>query len=228
MPTLTVDLREQKEIIDGVRDFVPRNFQGWEVDARMIEVGDFSVGNALGIEHKAPSDFLGSLASGRLFAQAEELKGAYERAVILVDGNMPELLFDRWNRIGARATRGAIASLYCHFGVPVLFSGPGRSDFYWTIMQLAEKSQGDSSFFYSPLRRKASSEEHGAHLLGGLPGIGRKRAQAILAHFGTPLKALNHYRDWGNLDGIGKGTVAKVGAVLEPAPDGAAPPAPAE
>ena len=119
-----------------------------------------------------------------------------------------------------------MASLACHFGVPVLFCGPGKSDFLWFITALAAKSQGDSNFFYSPLRRKASSEEHGAHLLGGLPGIGRKRAQAIIKHYGSPLAALNNWRDWHDtIDGIGKGTCTKVGNVLEPPPGGALAPA---
>lgn len=225
MPTLTMDIREQKEAIDGFKAFVPQHFPDWTLDVRQIEVGDFAVGNSLGLEHKAPQDFLSSLASGRLFAQAQELGEAYERAFIVVDGNQPEMLWSGWNRIGPKATRAAIASLACHFGVPVLFAGPQRSDYMYFVLTLAEKSQGDSSFHYSPLRRKASSEEQGAHLLGGLPGIGRKRAQAIIAAYGSPLAALNNYTKWSDLDGIGKNTVAKVKDVLEPAAHGTLPPA---
>lgn len=213
--TLSIDLRESKKDIDAFRAFVPDRFPDWKVDVRLMEVGDYAVGDKLGVERKRPPDFIGSLQSGRLFQQAEELAESYEKAFIVVDGVPRNLWSDPYARLTPQNAMGACASLAMRRGTPVLFTGRKPEHFMLQVMKLAEKSQGVGSFVYNPIRRQGSKKERGLHLIAGLPGVGPKRAKVILDEYGSPLNALQNYEEWKNVNGIGTGTIEKVREVLD-------------
>lgn len=227
-PLLTIDLREKSRWINQFRQFVPVHYPAWDIDARLIEVGDYAHSDLVGIEHKSPSDFLGSLKNGKLFDQAHELAGAYQQAFILVDGVPRSLWTNLYNPCSEDNVWGVLSSLAIRHKVPVLFSGltadtasllpgpsPAEVSFMTFVMKLFAKTQGDGSFVYNPVRRSGSKRERGLHLIGSLPGVGPKRASLILRHYGTPLEALANYKGWSEIDGIGNSTVEKAGEVLE-------------
>lgn len=228
MPSLTIDLREKKRWLDQFRLFVPVHYPDWDVDARLIEVGDYAHSDLLGLEHKSPADFLGSLQSGKLFDQAHELAGAYQQAFIIVDGVPRSLWTNAYVQYSEENIFGVLSSLAVRRRVPVLFSGltadmacalpgpsPAEVSFMTHVMKLVAKTQGDGSFTYNPVRRSGSKKERGLHLIGSLPGVGPKRARTILGFYKSPLEALQNYKHWSELDGIGKSTIEKAGEVLE-------------
>ena len=229
MPLLTIDLREKARWINQFRTWVPNVFPDWDIDARLIEVGDYAHSDLLGIEHKSPADFLGSLKNGKLFDQAHELAGAYQQAFIIVDGVPRSLWTNLYSPHSEDNIWGVLSSLAIRHKVPVLFSGltadtgsllpgpsPAEVSFMTLVMKMCAKTQGDGSFVYNPVRRSGSKSERGLHLIGSLPGVGPKRARIILEHYGTPQLALANYMSWSHdCTGIGKGTVDKVREVLE-------------
>ncbi len=215
MPVLTIDAREKTKWHTAFKDFVPVKFPDWDVDIRLIEVGDYAHSDLVGIEHKSPSDFLSSLQSGKLFDQAYELANAYRQAFIVVDGVPRQLWSDEYVRHTADNIFGVLSSLAVRRRTPVLFTGSNEVHFMTQILKICAKTQGDGSFVYNPVRRNGSKREMGQHLIASLPGVGPKRAATILAFYKNPLEALANYKQWSTLDGIGTGTTSKVEEVLE-------------
>lgn len=220
MGTLTLDIRESKKTIELFRRVVPEKWPDWTVDVRKIEVGDFAVEDRVGIEHKAPADFLGCIDNGRLFQQAHELSQSYEKAFIVVDGVPRNLWSNSFIPKTADNIFGVLSSLAMRQGVPVLFTGNMAVHFVTQVMKLAEKSEGEGSYAYNPIRRSASGRELGLHIIGSLKGVGPSRARALLDHYGSPLNALNNYGRWHkDVKGIGTTTSEKAGQVLEHSSD---------
>ena len=215
MPVLVVDERERHWHL-RFQIFCKSRFPDWEVNIRTIEIGDYAHSDLIGIEHKSPSDFLGSLQSGKLFDQAHELAGAYQQAFIVVDGVPRQLWSDEYVRQSSDNIFGVLSSLAVRRRTPVLFTGSNDVDFMTQVVKLCAKTQGDGSFTYNPVRRNGSKSEFGKHLIASLPGVGPKRASLILEKYATPLEALQNYNRWQHdVKGIGKGIVDKVKQVLE-------------
>lgn len=210
LPLLQIDAREPRDVIDKLRERAPKH--GLQVKVGLYEVADYFVGNRLGIERKTPSDFRGSIVSKRLFAQAEELHQNFETAIILVDGSYKQVLYDRFApRMNGAPMRAAVCSLYARRGVSVFFAD---DDFLGTLLTLAEKATKEPTVEYDPVRRGATVEESRVHLLAGLPGLGPKRAKALIERFGTPIGAFLHVEEWKQVEGIGPKTIEKAKKVI--------------
>lgn len=221
MPTLVIDERERAWHL-RFDIFCKAKFPEWQTEVRTIEVGDYAHADLLGIEHKSPEDFLSSLQSGRLFNQAHELAQAYQQAFIVVDGVPRQLWSSSYVPYSAENIHGVLASLAVRRRTPVLFTGSNEVDFMTTIVKLVDKTQGDGSFVYNPVRSKGTKRELARHLIAALPGVGPKRAATILEAYKTPLEALIDYKNWVKLDGIGNSTIQRAAEVLEQASDGKA------
>lgn len=225
MPVLTVDAREQKKWHNAFKLYGAQKFPDWQVDVRLIEIGDYAHEDLIGIEHKEPGDFLSSLRSGKLFDQAYELAGAYQQGFIVVNGVPRQLWSDEYVRYGDDNIFGVLSSLAVRRKTPVLFTGSNDTHFMCQIFKLCSKTKGDGSFRYNPVRSNGSKKDRGLHLISSLPGVGPKRAHLILEHYGTPLAAITNYNRWNqDVKGIGNGTVDKCKDVLESAVDRTAPP----
>lgn len=60
---------------------------GNEIEAKVMEIGDYLLDNGRCIERKAIEDFLGSLNSGRLYQQMQRLVYAYKKPMLLLEFN---------------------------------------------------------------------------------------------------------------------------------------------
>src|SRR5512135_1354649 len=65
---------------------------GVVVDIQKLTVCDYVVSDRVGIERKDVADFLGSMKDGRLFSQAKAMVEAYERPVIVLEGQVSRAL----------------------------------------------------------------------------------------------------------------------------------------
>lgn len=205
MATLQVDFREQEVYIDQLRYQAP-SFD-LEVDVGAYDVADYFIGNRLGIEHKSHGDFLNSIGS-RLFTQAHELAANFEIPVVLVSSDPTELMNDRHN---PEVIRGFVSSLTVREGVRVLFCGPDPVP--W-ILKLAQKATTPTTRIYNPMRRGGSKREYGIGIVAALPNMGLKRAEKLVAHFGSPLETIASVMEWGQVPGIGNKTIEKALEVL--------------
>lgn len=208
MIEVRVDHRESPKSIIAIRDSLPAPTYSVSID--VLNVGDIVVNDTLGIEHKTPSDFWGSVRDRRIFAQATELREAYPNAFIVVSGTLDDVC--RASGGQESAALGAVTSLLARYKIPVVFAGERFSE---VLVKLVEKTTDGRTVEYNPIRKNATSKQIQEHLLASIPGVGPKRAKAILAHYGGPLAALNAVDSWVELDGIGQKTVDGVRLYLD-------------
>ncbi|WP_069807697.1 ERCC4 domain-containing protein [Vulcanisaeta thermophila] len=177
---------------------------------RRLEVGDYVVPGNVGIERKRAMDLISSIVDGRLFEQSNELSRAYDRAYVVIEG-------DLWRAASRRDVHehAIISSLVSiiNLGVRVLFTHNEEGTAY-LIKTIAEggSTHGVKSV---PVRKGGTIYDAQIAFLSSLPGIGMRRAEALLRAFGTPLNALNNLNQWvRRVDGINEKVVAAVRKVL--------------
>ncbi len=204
-----VDSREYRTAEDVVKNL--RRF-GATVVERQLEVGDYVVSERVAIERKRAHDFLSSIADGRLFEQAKKLVEHYERPIIVIEGSIWSALKHR--NIHEHAVLGAMISLTMRFGIRLLFSrDPETTAFIIYDVAKNEQERERRSIKTVTTRKTATIRELQIQFLASLPGIGPKRAEALLREFGTPLDALNNLKLWSRI-GIPESTIALVRKVL--------------
>ena len=204
MPSVVVDDREYRSaVISAIKE------AGCSVVRSRLEVADYLAGG-VAFERKSADDLVSSIVDGRLFEQVVELRRSYERAALVVEG-------DLWRVLGRRSVRveavlGALGSV-ARLGVSVIPTpnalGTGR-----LLCYVARQEEREGQGIRVAKRRPHTVGEAQVRLLASLPGIGVKRAEEILAKFSTPLNALVNYRKW-SLIGVPDAIIDKVGLVLE-------------
>ena len=211
MPVLKIDIHEQADHIKSLRDLM-KGYKDWTVEVGEMAVSDFAVGNVLGIERKTPSDFLASFGQKRLQQQCFELAQNFSTAVLLIQGNISDVLFNRFRKFNPVSVTAMLASLTVKTHVVPLFCG--EKGVPHMVQGLALEAGDDKVVDYVPIRPQANSGDWQLHILSSLPSIGPERAKKLLAEYGTPLRALNAYDEWDKLDGFGRKTVEKIGEII--------------
>ena len=210
MTKFCIDIHEQQKHIDSLREALPK--YNFEVEVKKLDVADYHIGNVMGVEHKAPDDFVGSVKDGRVFQQATELSQNFTKSLILVDGPIESVLYNRYIR-SPNEMWGAIGSLWMHYHTPVMFCGKDNlvSALIWLALKASDGKVGE----YNPIRRGATVKERQLHLISSLPGIGPGRARKILDVYKSPMNALTNLERWEHdVDGIGPTIKSKVTAVV--------------
>ncbi|MFQ6125527.1 MAG: DEAD/DEAH box helicase [Candidatus Heimdallarchaeota archaeon] len=94
---------------------------GFNTKLKQLLVGDYVIGD-VAIERKTTEDFVQSIFDGRLFREAKNMAGMYDRGVLIIEGEKP---FTSHRAIDQKALKGAIASLFIDFKLTILPSrGP--------------------------------------------------------------------------------------------------------
>ncbi len=178
---------------------------GISIDAEMLEVGDYIISDRIAIERKTVHDFESSIIDGRLFAQAEAIKKAYDKALVVIEGK-PESF-----SMQIKPITGAILSLYVNYGVQIMFSdGPEATAELIGLLARQEEKEGRNP---SPKAgRRAHTESQFMELvIGNLPGIGSKLAASLLTRFGSIYAIANaSVQELEKTDKIGKKKAARI------------------
>jgi len=191
---IVADCREDPDIIMYLKELDA------DVKIETLPVGDFLTSSETIIERKTREDFENSIIDGRLFKQLENMKLNYKNAVIIVEGPKGE------ERIRKEALLGAYASIITDYNAAVFFTQNKfrTAELIFAIAkheQIAEKR---------PLRlfakRKALTlREQQIMLVESIPLIGRKKAEALLEHFGSIKKIANaSQKELCEVEGIGE------------------------
>ncbi len=153
---------------------------GIEVSMEVLPVGDYAISDRVCIERKTVSDFESSIVTGRLFEQAQRLGEAYERPIMIIEGDKSEF------RMKGAAIRGAAASLYIDYDIAIMETGSARETAEM-IGHIAKHEQDG--------RARAPSAKGGARsftdsqfmerIVGNIPGVGADTAKRLLTHFGS-------------------------------------------
>jgi Fanconi anemia group M protein len=209
VPVLRV-VADHREFGSGVPEAL-RLRQDAVVVASALASADYVIDETIGVERKTGSDFAKSLFDGRLFRQVSALKRSYERPLLLLEGLAPsqETAGVTW-----AALRGAMISVTAVFGVPIIFSsGPEESAELLAIAagQISAATSDDS--YVRPGYRPKGWKKRALYLLEGLPGVGPKRASALLAACGSVRAVFD--ADEATLAGIPRLGRAVAGAIVK-------------
>ncbi|ASJ11012.1 DEAD/DEAH box helicase [Thermococcus sp. P6] len=166
-----------------LRSGVPKHLRelGAEVVVRTLDVADYVVSEDVGIERKGAGDFIQSIIDGRLFEQVERLKRAYEKPLIIVEGELYGV-----RNVHPNAIRGAMAALAIDWGVPLLFSsGVEETAQFVYLIARREQEERKREVRLRSEKKTLSLAERQRLIVEGLPSVSATLARRLLRHFGN-------------------------------------------
>ncbi len=159
------------------------------MDIQKLTVCDYVVSDRVGIERKDVGDFLGSLKDGRLFSQAKAMIEAYERPVLILEGQVSRAL--KRSAIKPAAVYGALSSLALDYGINVLPTEDTDSTAV-LLQRLAYREQAKDNRVIQlrNVDRSLPLNKQQLFLLSGFQQIGTTSAEDLLEKFDTPLRVI--------------------------------------
>src|SRR5713101_4906478 len=175
---IRIDTQEQRSGIPALLAAMPQV----HMEVTPLRMGDYDVGGnpRRVFERKTGSDFLISLAQGRLFEQLTALLESRFAPILLLEGDPLRVSH---SQMRAESIRGALTYITAILHVPILPSS-GPSDSARLIYAAAKQCQvGHAARGPAGGRRGASLSEQQMQILLSLPGIGPITARAVIARF---------------------------------------------
>jgi len=175
---ICIDTQEQRSGIPALLAAMPRT----RIELTPLLVGDYDVGGdpRRVFERKTGSDFLSSLAQGRLFAQLIALRKNCCAPILLLEGDPLRVSH---SQMRPESIRGALAYIAAILRVPILPSR-GPADSAHLVYAAAKQCQiGRAAHGPAAGRRRASLPEQQMQIVLSLPGVGPVTARAICARF---------------------------------------------
>jgi ERCC4-type nuclease len=187
---------DTQELRSGIPDLLAAMPQVY-VELTPLRMGDYVVGGhpCHIFERKTGSDFLCSLAQGRLFPQLAALLNSRFAPILLLEGDP---LGVSHSQMRPESIRGALAYIAAILRVPILPSS-GPADSAQLVYAVAKRCQVgkvhgrlEQAAHGPPVgRRRATQSEQQMHILLALPGIGHVTARAVCARFRSLHDLLN-------------------------------------
>ena len=218
---IVVDERERNsKIPDLLRQ------AGVHVDHYQLKIGDYIISSNCAVERKTVKDLINSIYDGRLFIQCYELSKFYDKPVVIVEGNMLELLENDENisdldyesgKEKLELTLDALSKVALNFSIPVLHTPNSEYTskllIYMTKILKEEKNDGP---FIKRIKKGNQQYLQQLNILSSLPGIGNKLAVRMLQRFQTPQRALNaSISEMSKVPGLSSSTAEKIRKVLD-------------
>jgi ERCC4-type nuclease len=113
-PIIIVDFRERTSKIP---ELIVK--KGASVKFNQLTLGDYIISERIAVERKTAHDFIKSIYDGRLFEQLKNLSDNYEIPILIVEGNMEEVLFEVQN---PNIIRGALVSMAISYNAKIFYS----------------------------------------------------------------------------------------------------------
>ena len=175
---IRIDTQEQRSGIPALLAAMPLV----HIEVVPMHMGDYDIGGdpCRVFERKTGSDFICSLAQGRLFAQLAALRRSRFAPILLLEGDPLRV---GYSQMRPESIRGALSYIAVVMRVPILpSSGPADSAH---LVYAAAKQCQDEHVARGPSRgrRGASLPERQMQIVLSLPGIGPVTARAVCARF---------------------------------------------
>ncbi|MEM4679873.1 MAG: ERCC4 domain-containing protein [Thermofilaceae archaeon] len=183
-----------------------------------LDVGDYLVSNDICIERKSSNDLVSSIIDKRLFEQVRRLKRAYEKPVLIVEGELSETL--RFRRVSYPQVYGALAAVMS-MGVTVLsttsYLDTARVIYYLYTLSAHTKGLVSGQLPVKSVMRDSNSiEVVQLNMIASIPGIHKELAQRILQHFRTPRRFFRATpSELRRIRGLGHARIMKIIEVLD-------------
>lgn len=173
---IIIDYREKNSL---VASYLIK--EGLEIEFKELKIGDYVVKDVI-IERKTVSDFISSMMNQRLLKQIEEMK-QYENKLIIIEGiSEKELYNDENYSINPNAIRGFLLSITLKHKIPLIFS-KNSEDTAKFITILSKKK--DKEINLNAKKKTLNKREQLQFIIEGFPGVGPKKAKALLERFGS-------------------------------------------
>ncbi|MEF8848810.1 MAG: DEAD/DEAH box helicase [Candidatus Thermoplasmatota archaeon] len=176
--------------------------KGVSIKPKNLEVGDYVLSSRIGVERKTVEDFLDSLVAGRIFRQSSELRNAYSRPMIIIEGS--KLLSKR--NISQKAIFGCLSSLTVDFGIPIFTTSNSieSADLLYAIAN-REQKENDKEIVLRGDKNPMNLRERQQFIIEGLPNVSAVLAKRLLSKFGNIKKIVNaSEKELKSVKGIGK------------------------
>ncbi len=191
---------------------------GIEARYAALRTGDYLIEDRVLFERKTIADFAASVIDGRLFQQAGRLAACAVPGVVVMEGGPRELAATGMSR---EALQGALISLTIIFGIPVLRALDGRETAKLMLYAADQIDRVRGGWIANAGYRPKGRRRQQLRVLQALPGIGPKRAEALLATFGSIREIMAADSEaLAAVHGMGPMTAAKIENVLREIPDG--------
>jgi DNA excision repair protein ERCC-4 len=198
------------------------------IDFAQLKVGDYIVSPETAIERKTVHDLISSIYDGRLFIQCSELSQHYSKPVVIIEGNIVDLL-DFPTEIGnddqlkileerIPLAYDALAVIALDFRIPIIHT-PCAEYTSQLLVILVNKSLQDGRSSGPLLKRIKKNNPiyiQQLSILSSLPGIGDKLAVRMLEKFRTPQRALSaSIAELARIPGFGNARAEKIRKILD-------------
>jgi ERCC4-type nuclease len=183
---IRIDTQEQRSGIPDLLAAMPQV----HIEVAPLRMGDYDVGGdpCRVFERKTGSDFLSSLAQGRLFAQLTALRKSRFAPILLLEGDPLRV---GHSQMRPESIRGALTYITAILRVPILPSC-GPSDSAHLVYAAAKQCQiRHATHGPAAGRRRASQSEQQMQIMLSLPGVGPATARAVCARFRSLHDLLN-------------------------------------
>lgn len=185
-----------------------------DLRSRVLDVADYQLSERVGVERKRVPDFLQSLIDGRLFEQLASLKQAFQKPLLLIEGE-EDIYSER--KMSERAINGALSAIAIDMGIPLLWT---RSQLESARLLLAiahrEQVQLRKSAFLRAKPEFRSLNQEQEFLLAGLPKVSTVLAKRLLRKFGSPAAVFSATEEeLMQVEGIGERLAKRIREVLE-------------
>ncbi len=212
--TIIVDDRER-----GCR--VPSLLEelGATVKYMRLTLADYVVAENVGVERKTVNDFINSIIDKRLFEQVKGMLNAFEKTILIVEGELGRGL--RYRMVGRRQVFGALSAVAL-MGASTIFT-ENEEDTAYVIYSLARRLQegGRRKAYVSPSKLRHAKggktlREAQVNLIASIPGISYDLAEKILRHFGSPRRFFAaHSHELKKVEGLGEKRAKKIIEILD-------------
>jgi ERCC4-related helicase len=200
---IVVDHREYRSKV--VRNLTAN---GTYVEPQQLDVGDYVLSSRIGVERKSVDDFLESLIDGKLFRQITQLRDAYPRPVLILEG---ENLLTKRN-ISHKAIFGSLASINVDFGVPVITTkDSAETADLLQVMAKREQKVDKKTVSIREEKTSMSLKERQQFVIEGLPNVSAILAKRLLDRFGSIRDITNaSEEELREVKGVGKNTSSEI------------------
>jgi ERCC4-type nuclease len=202
---------DSREAASGIPEILRK--RGLYVQMKPLDVGDYIV-SSYAVERKTVQDFITSLYKGRLFEQAQRISRSYKDYLLVVEGDIQEVLADLQN---PRVYWGALLALAMNFDFKILFTldQEQTADLLEVLVRRFRGKAGALPLIVQK-PKMATTRDWQLSLLGSLPTIGPKMGEKLLESFGSVRNVFRASRSELALKGgIGYARAAKIQELLD-------------
>lgn len=173
-PKIIADFREKGSLV-----LKQLHREDIDLELKQLGVGDFLLSSDCCVEFKQATDFIDSVADGRLLAQLSSLV-QYKKPLLIIQGDWRE---QSLRRVSESAVLGMLSTITVSYGIPLLYStSPRETAKLLTTIATREQTQNSDSFTYhtaKPLTDKELLE----YVVSSFPAIGGTLAKKILEKY---------------------------------------------